>query len=139
LATFELLARELPDHRNYLVVAGIEQALDYLEGLRFTAEDATSGRRSPLLCSASTSASATRCASARAWTKRGSGLPERMPAVSVQLGTGHGGDLRPSPVSMPRTRAAPSTRCNVPGRGSYAPSRSWAPEEEKDARCNSCC
>ena len=38
-ATFELVARELPAQRNYLVAAGLEQALHYLLNLRFTAED----------------------------------------------------------------------------------------------------
>lgn len=35
LATFELYVREFPKHRLYLVAAGLEQALDYLESLRF--------------------------------------------------------------------------------------------------------
>ncbi len=35
-ATFELYARHLPETRNFLVVGGIEQALDYLESMRFT-------------------------------------------------------------------------------------------------------
>ncbi|HEY2703938.1 MAG TPA: nicotinate phosphoribosyltransferase [Candidatus Dormibacteraeota bacterium] len=34
-ATFELFVRSLPRHRGYLVAAGLEQALAYLEGLRF--------------------------------------------------------------------------------------------------------
>jgi nicotinate phosphoribosyltransferase len=38
-ATFDLLVRELPPNRNFLVVAGIEEAIDHLEGLRFEAED----------------------------------------------------------------------------------------------------
>jgi nicotinate phosphoribosyltransferase len=38
-ATFELFVRQLPPARNYLVAAGIEAALDYLEDLRFTEED----------------------------------------------------------------------------------------------------
>ena len=37
-ATFELHVRELPRTRSYLVAAGLEQALDYLEGLRFTSD-----------------------------------------------------------------------------------------------------
>jgi nicotinate phosphoribosyltransferase len=37
-ATFELYVRSLPQHRHYLVAAGLEQALDYLEGLHFTPE-----------------------------------------------------------------------------------------------------
>lgn len=38
-ATFELFIRDLPETRNYLVAAGLEQALDYLLNLRFTGED----------------------------------------------------------------------------------------------------
>jgi nicotinate phosphoribosyltransferase len=34
--TFELFTRRLPLHRNYLVFAGLAQAVDYLEHLRFT-------------------------------------------------------------------------------------------------------
>lgn len=37
-ATFELYVRALPQNRHYLVCAGLEQALDYLEDLRFTPE-----------------------------------------------------------------------------------------------------
>ncbi len=38
-AVFELFCRTLPPRRGFLVAAGLEQALDYLEDLRFTAED----------------------------------------------------------------------------------------------------
>ena len=38
-ATFELFVRHLPPHRNYLVAAGLEQALEYLENVRFSAEE----------------------------------------------------------------------------------------------------
>jgi nicotinate phosphoribosyltransferase len=38
-ATFELFVRHLPHRRNYLVAAGLEQALDFLENVRFSAED----------------------------------------------------------------------------------------------------
>jgi nicotinate phosphoribosyltransferase len=38
-ATFELSVRQLPPSRGYLVAAGLEHALDYLEGLRFTADE----------------------------------------------------------------------------------------------------
>ncbi len=38
-ASFELFVRHLPPTRTYLVAAGIEAALDYLENLRFTEED----------------------------------------------------------------------------------------------------
>jgi nicotinate phosphoribosyltransferase len=37
-ATFELFVRRLPDRRAYLIAAGLEQALQYLESLRFTGE-----------------------------------------------------------------------------------------------------
>lgn len=37
-AAFELFTRRLPEGRTYLVCAGLEQALDYLEGLHFTEE-----------------------------------------------------------------------------------------------------
>ncbi len=38
-ATFELFARRLPPNRNFLVAAGLAQALDYLATLRFTSEE----------------------------------------------------------------------------------------------------
>jgi len=38
-ATFELYARELPLHRSFLIATGLEQALDYLENLRFSPEE----------------------------------------------------------------------------------------------------
>lgn len=38
-ATFELFVRELPRERSFLVACGLEEALDYLESLRFTAAD----------------------------------------------------------------------------------------------------
>ncbi len=38
-AVFELFARRLPPQRGFLLAAGLEQALDYLENLRFTAEE----------------------------------------------------------------------------------------------------
>ncbi|MFP3558728.1 hypothetical protein SB861_49950 [Paraburkholderia sp. SIMBA_049] len=34
LAVFELFVRSLPPQRNFLVAAGLEQAIDYLTGLR---------------------------------------------------------------------------------------------------------
>jgi nicotinate phosphoribosyltransferase len=37
-AIFELFIRKLPKHRSYLIVAGLEQALDYLSTLRFAAD-----------------------------------------------------------------------------------------------------
>lgn len=38
-AVFEFCVRRLPHARNYLVAAGLEQVLDYLENLRFGRED----------------------------------------------------------------------------------------------------
>lgn len=38
-AVFELFVRRLPPERNFLIAAGLEQALDYLENLRFTAAE----------------------------------------------------------------------------------------------------
>jgi len=38
-ATFELFVRNMPSQRSYLVAAGLESALDYLENLHFTEED----------------------------------------------------------------------------------------------------
>jgi len=38
-ATFELFVRSLPPRRSYLVAAGLEQALDYLQNVRFTADE----------------------------------------------------------------------------------------------------
>ena len=35
-ATFELYVRDLPANRSFLIAAGLEQALDYLERLRFS-------------------------------------------------------------------------------------------------------
>ena len=39
IATFELSVRRLPERRNFLVSAGLEQALDYLQNLRFEASE----------------------------------------------------------------------------------------------------
>ncbi|MFA6310686.1 MAG: nicotinate phosphoribosyltransferase, partial [Sterolibacterium sp.] len=38
-AVFEFFVRKLPKARNFLVAGGLEQALDYLENLRFSAEE----------------------------------------------------------------------------------------------------
>jgi nicotinate phosphoribosyltransferase len=38
-ATFEFFVRQLPPARGFLVAAGLEQALDFLEGLRFSPEE----------------------------------------------------------------------------------------------------
>ena len=39
VAVFELFVRKLPARRGFLVAAGLEQALDFLENLRFSAEE----------------------------------------------------------------------------------------------------
>lgn len=50
-AVFELFVRRLPSQRGFLVAAGLESALDYLENLRFTPQErdwlARAGRFSP--------------------------------------------------------------------------------------------
>ena len=50
-AVFELFVRRLPPERDFLLAAGLEQALAYLENLHFTAEErgwlASTGRFSP--------------------------------------------------------------------------------------------
>ncbi len=38
-ATFELFVRSLPAERSYLVAAGVDDALDYLENLKFSEDD----------------------------------------------------------------------------------------------------
>src|SRR5690242_7654170 len=38
-ATYELFVRRLPDSRSYLIASGLEQALEYLERLSFSAAD----------------------------------------------------------------------------------------------------
>jgi nicotinate phosphoribosyltransferase len=38
-AVFEFFVRKLPPQRNFLMAAGLEQALDFLENLRFSAEE----------------------------------------------------------------------------------------------------
>jgi nicotinate phosphoribosyltransferase len=47
-ATFELFVRNLPRQRNYLVAAGLEQALEFLENVRFTSEEIAFLRRHPI-------------------------------------------------------------------------------------------
>ena len=46
-ATFELFVRHLPRNRNYLVAAGLEQALDFLENVCFSAEEVSYIRALP--------------------------------------------------------------------------------------------
>ncbi len=38
-AVFELFVRKLPPQRNFMIAAGLEQALEFLEHLRFTPEE----------------------------------------------------------------------------------------------------
>ncbi len=38
-ATFELFIRRLPSHRAYVVAAGLDTALQFIESLRFTEEE----------------------------------------------------------------------------------------------------
>ena len=49
LATFELYVRDLPPHRSFLVAAGLEPALEYLETLRFAPEEIRYLRSLPAL------------------------------------------------------------------------------------------
>lgn len=55
-ATFELFVRKLPKARRYLVACGIEEALDYLEALRFEDDDIAFLRELPALKAAMTPA-----------------------------------------------------------------------------------
>src|SRR5436190_4537756 len=48
-ATFDLFVRQLPPTRNYLIAAGLEQALDFLESLQFTADEIAYLRTVPAL------------------------------------------------------------------------------------------
>jgi nicotinate phosphoribosyltransferase len=48
ISTFELFARHLPARRNYLVAAGLEQALTFLENVRFNADEIAFLRRNPV-------------------------------------------------------------------------------------------
>ena len=47
-ATFELFVRHLPRNRNYLVAAGLEQALDYLENMHFPPDEISYLRTLPI-------------------------------------------------------------------------------------------
>ena len=47
-AVFELFVRKLPDSRNFMVAAGLEQALEFLENLRFGHEELAWVRESGL-------------------------------------------------------------------------------------------
>lgn len=52
-ATFELFARKLPHNRNFILAAGLEQAVEYLLNLRFTADEIAYLRTLPQLKNAS--------------------------------------------------------------------------------------
>ncbi len=39
VATFELSARKLPENRNFLIAAGLQQAVEYLSDLRFSTDE----------------------------------------------------------------------------------------------------
>jgi nicotinate phosphoribosyltransferase len=47
-ATFELFVRHLPKQRNYLVAAGLDQALEFLENVSFTTDEIEYLRRLPV-------------------------------------------------------------------------------------------
>ncbi len=49
VASFELYVRDLPPNRSYLVAAGLEQALRFLESVRFTDDEIAYLRRTPNL------------------------------------------------------------------------------------------
>src|ERR1700678_3318718 len=49
-ATFELFVRHLPAKRNYLVTAGLEQALEFLEHVHFAKDEISYLRRHPIFC-----------------------------------------------------------------------------------------
>jgi nicotinate phosphoribosyltransferase len=48
-ASFELFVRSLPKQRGYLIAAGLEQALDYLQNLRFQDDEIEYLKRLPVL------------------------------------------------------------------------------------------
>lgn len=52
-ATFELFCRRLPHNRNFILAAGLEQAVEYLLGFRFTKEEIVYLRTLPQLKCAS--------------------------------------------------------------------------------------
>jgi nicotinate phosphoribosyltransferase len=52
-ASFELFIRKLPDERSYLVVAGLEQVLDYLKDVSFSAAEIEYLRNLPVFASVS--------------------------------------------------------------------------------------
>ena len=47
-ATFELFIRHMPPHRNYLVAAGLEEAVDFLENVAFAPHEVDYLREHPI-------------------------------------------------------------------------------------------
>ena len=47
-ASFELFVRQMPRERGYLLAAGLEQALEFLEGVQFSPEEIAFLRRHPM-------------------------------------------------------------------------------------------
>src|SRR5947207_2187027 len=47
-AVFELFIRRLPPHRNFMMAAGLEHALDFLENLRFSPDELEWVEKNPL-------------------------------------------------------------------------------------------
>ena len=52
-ATFELTIRRLPAHRNFVIAAGLQQAIDYLLNLAFAPEEIDYLRNQPAFANAS--------------------------------------------------------------------------------------
>ncbi len=48
IATFELFIRNIPPHRSYLVAAGLDQALEYLENVNFSRDEIAYLQRHPI-------------------------------------------------------------------------------------------
>ena len=52
IATFDLFVRRLPPQREYLIAAGLAQAMEFLAAARFTDEEIDWLRRLPVLANA---------------------------------------------------------------------------------------
>ena len=48
VASFELFVRSLPEERKYLLVAGLEQALEFIQGAQFSSDDIDAIRANPV-------------------------------------------------------------------------------------------
>ena len=68
-ATFELFARSLPANRSYLLACGLEDALGYLEGLRFGDEALAALERGGHFPSRASSTGSASCASRATCTR----------------------------------------------------------------------